>query len=385
MINRNSKFYFADHCLEVKNDALLEDSPLKAFSGEKPFASKSTLDIADAFFEHDDGVLIAEESGVAIYQGLEDRWVFRSSDRKNSCVLEAAEDYKRLTCMADTENCEDMCVLKENMLQLLRVAAESLFSGHNGLSIHASCLAFRGKSILFTAPSGTGKSTQAEIWIRHLGATLVSGDRPHLSILPDAIRAYGVPWDGKEQRFVQDSYPVTAIVEVRQSRENHIRVLSPDQAFALLLKQSFVPMWDDERKFLTVRSIRAVANRIPFYRLFCNMEDAAADLLESVIFGGTKEKVEGGERDMKIKEGFILRNVVDEWIVMPKSANIKNFEGAIVLNDVSSHIWKQLENPISREDLLKSILDEFDVSQDVAEADMDEFLGRLSKMDILAE
>jgi hypothetical protein len=206
-----------------------------------------------------------------------------------------------------------------------------------------------------------------------------------LRIRPDGIRAYGVPWDGKEQSFIQDSYPVAAIVEVRQSKENHIRELTPDQAFAVLLKQSFIPMWDDERKFLTVRSIRTVANRVPFYRLFCNMEDEAADLLESVIFRGMKEKVKGGEKDMKIKDGFILRNVVDEWIVMPKSANIKNFEGAIVLNDVSSHIWKQLESPISREDLLRSVLEEFDVSEDVAGIDLDEFLSRLRKMDMLDE
>lgn len=385
MTSRNSSYYFADHCLEVRNSGLLDGTPLKAFGDERPYAAVSTLDMTDTFSVSVDGALLAEESGVSIYELPGGRWGFRSTDTRNACGLEASREYDRLCGMADTAGCEDMSLLRENFLQLLRIAAESHFCGHGGLSVHASCLAYGGKSVLFTAPSGTGKSTQAGIWIRHLGAKLLSGDRPHLRIRPEGIRAYGVPWDGKEQNFIQDSYPVAAIVEVRQSKENHVRELTPDQAFAVLLKQSFIPMWDDERKFLTVRSIRTVANRVPFYRLFCNMEDEAADLLESVIFRGMKEKVEGGEKDMKIKEGFILRNVVDEWIVMPKSANIKNFEGAIVLNDVSSHIWKQLESPISREDLLRSVLEEFDVSEDVAGIDLDEFLSRLRKMDMLDE
>lgn len=385
MTNSNSSFYFADHCLEVRNGGLLDDSPLNAFGCERPYATKSTLDISDILTDGEDDVFIAEESGVAIYQRTNGGWVFRISDRKNPCTLETSEDYKYLIGMADTANCEDERILKENLLQLLRIASESLFCGYNGLSVHASCLAYGGKSVLFTAPSGTGKSTQAGIWIRHLGASLLSGDRPHLRIRPDGIRAYGVPWDGKEQSFVQDSFPVAAIVEVRQSRDNHIRVLSSDQAFALLMKQSFVPMWDDERKFLTARSIRAVTNRILFYRLFCNMEDEAADLLESVIFRGMKEKVEGGRKDMRIKDGFILRNVVDEWIVMPKGSKIKSFEGAVVLNEVSAHIWRTLEKPISHEDLLLSILDNFEVVETEAREDLELFLDLLRSRDMLEE
>ena len=65
--------------------------------------------------------------------------------------------------------------------------------------------------------------------------------------------------------------------------------------------------------------------------------------------------------------------------------DIRAFEGAIVLNEVSAHIWRQLERPLSHPDLLQSILDEFDVTEKAACTDLDEFLNRLRENDMLIE
>ncbi len=69
---------------------------------------------------------------------------------------------------------------------------------------------------------------------------------------------------------------------------------------------------------------------------------------------------------MKAKEGFVLRNIVDEYILMPVGDNIAEFKGTILLNEVSALIWEKLQNPVSKEDLLQAVLDESKTGGDFA-------------------
>ena len=86
---------------------------------------------------------------------------------------------------------------------------------------------------------------------------------------------------------------------------------------------------------------------------------------------------------MKIKEGFVLRNVMDEFIVMPTGENIARFDGSVVLNEVSAFIYKLLETSISREDLLTAVLNEYEVDEATAAADLDVLLNKLADMGVL--
>lgn len=73
---------------------------------------------------------------------------------------------------------------------------------------------------------------------------------------------------------------------------------------------------------------------------------------------------------MKAKDGFVMRTVVDENIIMPTDENIDRFEGAVVLNEVSSFIWSKLQKSITWEELLEAVLNEFDVTYETAEKDL---------------
>ena len=86
---------------------------------------------------------------------------------------------------------------------------------------------------------------------------------------------------------------------------------------------------------------------------------------------------------MKIKDGFVLRNVVDEYIVMPTGDNIAKFDGAVVLNEVAAFVFENMKNPVSREDLLNAILNEFEVDEATAAADLDALIEKLKAMDII--
>lgn len=86
---------------------------------------------------------------------------------------------------------------------------------------------------------------------------------------------------------------------------------------------------------------------------------------------------------MKAKEGFVLRNIVGEHILMPVGDNIGRFKGTILLNEVSAFIWEKLQSPVSREELLKAILEEFEVEEPVAAADLDALLAKFEEYDVI--
>ena len=86
---------------------------------------------------------------------------------------------------------------------------------------------------------------------------------------------------------------------------------------------------------------------------------------------------------MKAKPGFVLRNIVDEYILMPTGDNIGKFNGTVLLNPVSAFVWEKLQNPISKEELLKAILEEFEVEKAIASADLDALLETLKSYDVI--
>ena len=191
---------------------------------------------------------------------------FFSGDDRYPCCIESKRDCSQLHGYISPGN--DARPIKNHFLQLLRIATECYLARRDGVSLHASCIFLNGKSLLFTAPAGTGKSTQARIWEEALGAEILSGDRPFLHLFPGEVRAYGVPWDGKEQIFRQKDKPVAAIIEVRRANHNHIRKMSENQACRLLMKQCFLPMWDNEATMSAIRTIRGIARTVPCYRFF---------------------------------------------------------------------------------------------------------------------
>lgn len=86
---------------------------------------------------------------------------------------------------------------------------------------------------------------------------------------------------------------------------------------------------------------------------------------------------------MKAKEGFVLRTIVDEYMLLPTGTNIGRFDGTVVLNEVSAFLWQKLQEPVTRKTLLGALLEEYDVSRDMAERDLDGLLERFSQLGLL--
>ncbi|MBQ7235876.1 MAG: PqqD family protein [Clostridia bacterium] len=80
---------------------------------------------------------------------------------------------------------------------------------------------------------------------------------------------------------------------------------------------------------------------------------------------------------MKIKDGFILREVAGNFIVVAVGGAVKDFNGVITLNEVGAFLWKKLESGATEEDLVAALLSEYEVEKDVAEADVKKFVDKL--------
>ena len=141
-------------------------------------------------------------------------------------------------------------------------------------------------------------------------------------------------------------------------------------------------MWDTDSAVLALSNVRSLIRKTPVYRVFCGPDAQDARAIYDIIVHHP-EKIRKETQEMKIKEGFVLRNVVDEHIVMPTGDNIAKFEGAVVLNEVAAFVYKQLENPVGRDDLLAAMLAEYEIDEATAAADLDALLEQFQNMGLI--
>jgi len=170
-------------------------------------------------------------------------------------------------------------------LALLRKITEALFD-YDTLLFHGSVVAVDGKAYLFTAKSGTGKSTHTRLWREYLGdrATMVNDDKPFLKITENGVLACGSPWMGKHGLGSNIQVPLKAICILERGEENHIRRIHPKDAVYMLLQQSSRPM-DAKKLPKYLDLVDALSKKVEFYRLQCNMDPEAAKIAFEVMSG----------------------------------------------------------------------------------------------------
>lgn len=145
------------------------------------------------------------------------------------------------------------------------------------LLFHGSVIAVDGKGYLFTAKSGTGKSTHTSLWRRAFGerAEMINDDKPLLKIKENGILACGTPWNGKHRLGCNKIVPLKAICILERDVNNHIHKIDGQDALPMLMQQSFrTGKPADMMKLLDL--LELIMNKTTIYRLRCNMDPDAA-------------------------------------------------------------------------------------------------------------
>ena len=81
---------------------------------------------------------------------------------------------------------------------------------------------------------------------------------------------------------------------------------------------------------------------------------------------------------MKIKEGFMLREIAGQWIVIPLGERVVEFNGMLTLSESGAMLWKGLQDGADEEQLTKLILSEYDIDEETAKSDVKEFIDSVS-------
>ena len=167
------------------------------------------------------------------------------------------------------------------------IGMETLFLRRSCLMLHAAFIRWQGKGILFTAPSGTGKSTQAELWKKYEGADILNGDRAAVRRDESGCwQAYGLPYAGSSGIYRNEKAPVSAVVVLRQAEENRIRQLGMLEIIQKLYPETTVHQWEPDfiEKALTL--LTELAGEVPIYLLECRPDRGAVEAVKNVLIGG---------------------------------------------------------------------------------------------------
>lgn len=163
------------------------------------------------------------------------------------------------------------------------IGLETFLLRYGGLLLHAAFIQWNGSGILFSAPSGTGKSTQADLWAHYEQADILNGDRAGIRRIEGEWRAFGLPLAGSSSIYKNESAPLTELVVLRQGAENRIRRLRGAEAFRYLYPETSVHCWHRPSAEKAASLLMQLVSEVPVRLLECRPDEGAVRLLKKTI------------------------------------------------------------------------------------------------------
>jgi len=162
---------------------------------------------------------------------------------------------------------------------------------HGGMMLHASAVMLHGQAYLFSGPCGTGKSTHTRLWQQVFGpeVRVFNDDKPALRCLDGRWYAFGTPWCGKDGINENLQVPLAGICFLRQSPENRIRRLTPEEAIPRFLSQTAHRL-TSENGLRLLSLLDGLLRQVPVYELENRPEPAAARLSWQTMRRGAEEE-----------------------------------------------------------------------------------------------
>ncbi|MBQ8856546.1 MAG: hypothetical protein IJ024_00225 [Lachnospiraceae bacterium] len=229
-----------------------------------------------------EGVCLGKNSGDCVYQNGERRIRYVGSIQN---TLDGA-----YICVKSTGKIHEVQLLEKKFPDrigtktvLNSLDVPHLIAQENGFLLHCSYIEHDGKAILFTAPSETGKSTQADLWHELRNAEIINGDRAVVRIADDEILAEGIPFAGSSKYCKNRSLSIEAIVYLGQAPQTSICRLQGVKAFARLWEGISVNTWDKHDIELVSDAVQKIIEKIPVFHLTCTPDEAAVIALEQAL------------------------------------------------------------------------------------------------------
>ena len=163
------------------------------------------------------------------------------------------------------------------------LALEKKVLEEGALILHSAYICRKNKAVLFTAPSGTGKSTQADLWKKYRKTRTINGDRTLIVRKVDGWYAYGWPICGSSEICYNESYPIQAIVVLKQAKVNKVRRMNRGESVKKILSEVTVNTWNSDFQRKTFNLLDDLTQDVGIYELECNISEEAVNCLELKI------------------------------------------------------------------------------------------------------
>ena len=175
-------------------------------------------------------------------------------------------------------------------LCIYRTIAEQL-PKFGAFVFHGAAISYNGKGYLFTAPSGTGKSTHIKLWRENIGKAvdIINGDKPIIKITDDGIFVCPTPWAGKEGWQKNRIFPLGCVTFLERSKNPYILKKSPKDFLSHIMNQVYMPK-NAQSLAATLELIDRLLSGVPLYILGC---DISENSVKVAFEGMTKEKYVG--------------------------------------------------------------------------------------------
>ena len=156
----------------------------------------------------------------------------------------------------------------------------------NGFMLHSSAVAVDGNAYLFSAASGTGKSSHTGLWQELFGerASIINDDKPAIRIEDGDCYVYGTPFSGKTDKNLNVKVPLKGICILERGMENKVQRISDKEAIFYILDQTIRPR-DEKMMEQLIEILSQVLEVTPVYRMQCNISLEAAQLAYDTMKG----------------------------------------------------------------------------------------------------
>lgn len=237
------------------------------------------------------GEKLANRQDLAVYETSagEERIIgIKGRVKPYAQYCEISESEAQIYFLADEINSLQIDTIFTSLFSLERRMIQ-----RDSLILHCAYIVFQGKAILFSAPSETGKSTQAALWEKYKGSNTVNGDRALMRKVGGIWIASSWPVCGSSEICNLGDTPIYAIVMLRQGKKNIAERMSPFQAFTSLYSEITINQWNKDYIQKAIGNLEDLMERVPVWQLTCDISEAAVLCLERALFPeNTKDKGE---------------------------------------------------------------------------------------------
>ena len=226
-------------------------------------------------FDTGNGDTVVDQTADGGYQ-----YIIKDLRGHECCLLIANKDFSECHCALNGSYNMRKFGLNNALMLIFAFAGRQ----QDTLLIHASLVRQNGYGYPFIAKSGTGKSTQVSMWLRHIpGCDLMNDDNPIIRIIDGEAYIFGGPWSGKTPCYRNVKAKLGAITRIDRAEENSIEKLPPVEAFASFLPSCSTMKWDEDIFERICDTVTRIIELTPIYTLHCLPNKEAAILCNKAI------------------------------------------------------------------------------------------------------